>query len=274
MIYWSIAWRLAKAGGTFKALAQLLTGLIGACLILTGASIHAAVFPEAEYTSYHYIQLGVAWVSLLIPLAVLLSVVGRLSSAARDQRLAALRLLGLSPRQTALVAALEHAPTVFAGALVGVGVYAAARPLANQTLAGPGKLVPGQFILVWPYLPLAVISLSLASAVLAAGSLWSLSRRSMAVRASAHSRRRPGWWRLVPFAIGLGLVVVWPMTEAAESFNRVMFLTIIIGALVTFTGLVLVVPLLVDRLARLYVRSGRTGSVLAGRQILAEPAGG
>ncbi|MCX0244657.1 FtsX-like permease family protein [Streptomyces drozdowiczii] len=74
---------------------------------------------------------------VLLPLAVFLSVCARLSAEARARRLAALRLLGLSVKDTLRVNAVETVAAALLGAGLGVGVYA----LANEVLAEVG--LPG-----------------------------------------------------------------------------------------------------------------------------------
>ncbi|WP_237551501.1 MULTISPECIES: FtsX-like permease family protein [unclassified Streptomyces] len=74
---------------------------------------------------------------VLLPLAVFLSVCARLSAESRARRLAALRLLGLSVKDTLRINAVETVAAALLGALLGVGVYA----LANELLAQVG--LPG-----------------------------------------------------------------------------------------------------------------------------------
>ncbi|MEV4944600.1 ABC transporter permease [Streptomyces sp. NPDC053755] len=74
---------------------------------------------------------------VLLPLAVFLSVCARLSAESRARRLASLRLVGLSVKNTIRVNAAETVTAAFLGAFVGVGIYIT----ANEIMARIG--LPG-----------------------------------------------------------------------------------------------------------------------------------
>ncbi len=74
---------------------------------------------------------------VLLPLVIFLSVCARLSGESRARRLAALRLVGLSARDTMRVNAGESVVAAFVGAVIGVGVYVG----VNEVVARVG--LPG-----------------------------------------------------------------------------------------------------------------------------------
>ncbi|TXS16697.1 FtsX-like permease family protein [Streptomyces sp. adm13(2018)] len=74
---------------------------------------------------------------VLLPLVIFLSVCAQLSGASRARRLAALRLVGLSAKDTLRVNAAESAAAALIGSLIGVMGYLG----ANQTMARVG--LPG-----------------------------------------------------------------------------------------------------------------------------------
>ncbi len=65
----------------------------------------------------------------LAPVAVFVASATRLSAARREQRLAALRLVGATPLQTARLAAVEAFVAAALGTIVGVGLFFLVRPL-------------------------------------------------------------------------------------------------------------------------------------------------
>jgi hypothetical protein len=73
----------------------------------------AAVGANLAATGFLRIMVVIGVIGLLVPVGVFVTTATRLSAARREQRLAALRLAGATPRQTALIAAAE---TVLAGA--------------------------------------------------------------------------------------------------------------------------------------------------------------
>ncbi|MFD9032081.1 FtsX-like permease family protein [Streptomyces sp. NPDC059567] len=74
---------------------------------------------------------------VLLPLVVFLSVCARLSAETRSRRLAALRLVGLSVKDTLRVSAGETVAAAFLGALLGIGGYV----VVNEIMARIG--LPG-----------------------------------------------------------------------------------------------------------------------------------
>jgi len=82
------------------------------------------------------VALAVAFVGLLVPILAFMATASRLSAAARDRRLAVLRLVGASAREARWLAAAETGAAAAAGVLAGLGVFLAARgPVPGDVLA-------------------------------------------------------------------------------------------------------------------------------------------
>jgi hypothetical protein len=78
--------------------------------------------------------------ALLLPVLIFIGTATRLSAARREQRFAAMRLVGATPRQVSLIAAVESAVAAAAGVAIGFGLFFLLRmPLAAITLE---SLVP------------------------------------------------------------------------------------------------------------------------------------
>ena len=81
--------------------------------------------------------LGVIAGGLLFPVLIFIGTATRLSAARREQRFAAMRLVGATPRQISVVAAVEAAAAAVAGTAVGFGLFYAFRgPLAGIPFTG------------------------------------------------------------------------------------------------------------------------------------------
>lgn len=134
-------------------------------------------------------------VLLVVPVVVLASAAGRLGAARREQRLAALRLAGATPRQILAMTAVEAAGVGAAGALAGALAYTALLPALAELPYGVGTWYIGQLWVGLPWLAvvvLAVTALITVSAVTTlrqvATSPWAWpSRRTRAAPA------RSGW---------------------------------------------------------------------------------
>ena len=149
--------------------------------------------------------------ALLLPIGVFVATASRFGSQQRNERLAALRLLGLDRAGAARVAAGESLLGALAGVAVGlIGFLVILRPLVPHTdIAGISVFAQD----VRPSLPLAVLALVLVP--VAAVSFALLAMRQVAIEplgVSRHGRppRRRLAWRLCMPALGflllLGLV--------------------------------------------------------------------
>src|SRR4029453_5408793 len=65
--------------------------------------------------------------ALVFPVAVFIATATRLSAARREQRFAAMRLVGATPRQISVVAAVEAAAAAVVGTALGFGLFFAFR---------------------------------------------------------------------------------------------------------------------------------------------------
>ncbi len=208
--------------------------------------------------------------AISLPVLTLAASVARFSASLRDRRLANLRLLGLPSTSTRVVAAVEIGLGAVIGTLTGALVFAVVRaPLAEISLPGwawsPDAFMPDPA--GWL---LAAVAVPL-TAVVAAAMPKRLDAAAALVTARKADTRRPGWWRVVPLAVGLGTCLV------IGSRDNVSYTvgTVLMGAItLTGIGVLLVVPVFVRLLADALVRFSRTPSLLiAARRMQAQPAG-
>ena len=68
-------------------------------------------------------------VALLLPVLILIATASRLSAARREERFAAMRLVGATPRQISVVSAVEAVVAAVAGVAVGFALFFVFRPL-------------------------------------------------------------------------------------------------------------------------------------------------
>lgn len=202
---------------------------------------------------------------------VLVASVARLSASVRDRRLAGLRLLGLPPARTRLVAAVESGAGAVAGSVLGVGLFWLTRPVVSQ-LQVAGRDWSGTSFTPWPLAAVMVVmglpALSVVAAVLPTRGL----RRDILAGVRLAAVRRPSPWRLLPLAIGLVLVEVAPSSDG--TISNVRLAAFVAGVVLCGLGALLVVPVLTRLVADLLVRiPGRPPLRIAGRRLQAQPAG-
>lgn len=274
--------RLAGAGAAASAARRrsvlvALAAAVGTVLLLAALAIaHSETAAATDVTGPagpHATRNLVVAVIVVVSMAVLVlaATAGRLAAALRDQRLANLRLLGMTAAQTRVVAAVETGLAAAAGAVVGLAVFfpvraalgwwhPAGRPWSyaslTPTLAG--------YVLVILGVPLAVTIVSASSRGGRARQVVAQSRRA--------DTRRPGWWRLVLMLAGMGCAIY--VVAVGDSANMVTLVPWALAAVVLLgLGVVLVIPSLVRLIADLLVRRrDRPVLVIAGRRLQAQPA--
>ncbi|TQL01109.1 FtsX-like permease family protein [Cellulomonas sp. SLBN-39] len=266
--------RLARAGGPRRSWVVGVGTAVATALLLTTAAIPAALYPAGQPVDpVERANVAAVLAFSLLPATVLLLTAGRASSAVRDRRLAALRLLGLTRARTAVLAALENGVLALAGALVGLVAFLAAAPLVDRVVAAgprwfgaPLSPAPAQAATV-------VLGVVLVSAGLGAATQHGTTR-SPAARRSEASRRDPSPWRvaLVVVAVALMATVAAP-GPAAALVDEVGVAMLLVGAMSGALAVALTTPLITTWLAEALVRSRPTSALMAGRALQAEPAG-
>ncbi|MFI6033163.1 FtsX-like permease family protein [Streptomyces sp. NPDC051315] len=231
--------------------------------------------PTVEDSALDIVRFTLAGV-VLLPLAVFLAVCARLSAAARDRRLAALRLLGLSRKGVQRVNAAETVAAAFLGAVLGLGGYW----LVNQVVARVG--LPG---FTWYPSDGSLSASTVAVCLVGCPALaWFVGRfggrraadNPLAVRRGAVPKA-PAKWGLLPLVPGLGIVAGYCVAGATGHAPRDTSLSSVlmpIAVVLVGVGLVMALPLLSGVLARRVAQSTRSLSLgLAMRRNEVEPGG-
>lgn len=240
--------------------------LRGRAGITVVSAIDAA--PRAFGSSVFY-QFGFAMgtVALLVPLMVLIGTATRLAAARREERYAAMRLVGATTAQINLIASLDAVAAAFLGAAVGIGGYFLVRPgLVRLPLLG------SRFFdyTITPTAAGFAAALIAVPAAAAAASLISL--RRVQVSPLGVSRRAtpppPRAWRVIPLGVGVPLFVV-PLLLTAGHGNPPTTLAVPALGLVLF-GMSVAGPWLTGRAARVLGRHVTGGATLLGARRLAD----
>ncbi|MGW4454648.1 FtsX-like permease family protein [Streptomyces albidoflavus] len=182
---------------------------------------------------------------VLLPLFVYLSVCVRLSAEARSRRLASLRLLGLSARDTMRVSAVETLCAAAVGAVLGVGLHL----LVNASVAETGWVG-----LAWYPADGVPSTWTLAACLLGCPALAYLAGRRhareaalcpLAVRRQAQPGKPRRWLAALLVLPGLGIVTAYCVLGVLGVHVEPSALTSFLvpaGALLTGAGLVLALP--------------------------------
>jgi hypothetical protein len=216
--------------------------------------------------------LGVIAGGLLFPVLIFIGTATRLSAARREQRFAAMRLVGATPKQISLIAAVEAAAAAVAGTALGFVLFFALRSqLAAIPFTGMRFFTNDMSLGV---LDVLVVALGVpAGAALAAR----VSLRRVRISPLGVTRRvtprPPRAYRLIPLMLGVAVLafalVYRPPTSDGQT---AIFLP---GLLLIMTGLILAGPWLTMNGARIMARrASRPATLIAARRLADNPKAG
>lgn len=223
----------------------------------------ATAVPDELAYGYPLIVLG-----FLLPLFALVGLLSSLGGARREQRLAALRLVGLTDNRAKLSAALEDGLLSTMSVAAGTLVAVVGLPLLGPVVPVLGGVWPGDVRIAWtvagPLLaafPLVSVGTSLAGLRMLATSPLGVERRS--VRRPLRARR------VLPLLLGALLLVAGLVDVTGPPAVRAPVLLAATGLLML--GLATALPYVVRTAARGAVRRGPSlPTLLAARRSLAD----
>jgi len=229
-----------------------------------------ATGPRGLSTSQFYrFGFALGTVALLVPMMVLIGNATRIAAARREERYAAMRLVGATRRQIALFASMESTVGAATGAALGVGCYALVRPgLARIPLLGfrffPDTITPTGWSVA-----AALIGVPVAAAVAGPAALHRVGISPLGVTRRV-TPPAPRAWRLVPLLAGLAVFTV-PLT--ADPARQRHSPGLAVGSLaLVMLGLLIAGPWLAMMAARLLGRWPGGGSgLLAARRLADNP---
>lgn len=214
--------------------------------------------------------LGIVALALLFPLLIFVSTATRLAAARREQRFAAMRLAGATPRQVSTVAAVEAAASAIAGTAVGFLLFYVFRadiakiPFTGQPFfPGDVRLSVAEIIVVALGVPVIAISVAAVALRRVRISPLGVSRRARA--------RRPSAWRLAPLVAGIAELAYFVAVGHPASVNG-QLLAYIGGGALAVIGLVIAGPwFTMAGSALLARRATRVETLLAARRLADNP---
>jgi hypothetical protein len=207
---------------------------------------------------------------MLAPVLIFIATATRLSAARREQRFAAMRLVGATRRQVSLLAATESTAAAVAGVAAGFGMFFLLRaPVAGIPFLGE-PFFPADMALSPPDILTVAIGVPVAAAVAARLALRRVHISPLGV-ARRTTPRPPRAWRVLPLLAGLaelGFFVVHgtPASPSGEVW------ALLPGFLLIIVGLIIAGPWLTMAAARVMARrTSRPGALIAARRLADDP---
>jgi hypothetical protein len=219
------------------------------------------------WTNYFRYAFAVGAVAFVLPILILIGMATRLAATRREERYAALRLVGATNRQIAVISSVDAVVSALAGTLLGMLLFVLLRPLlADMALFGTKYFSYAVTPTALGYLAL-LVCVPLASAV---ASLISL--RRVRISPLGVSRRQtppaPRFVRVIPLLLGIGLYAYGIASTNAQKIGPGAYP----GLLLTLIGLVIAGPWLTSVTARLLARrTGAPARLLAARRLADTP---
>ncbi|MGC4887424.1 FtsX-like permease family protein [Micromonospora sp. DT227] len=216
--------------------------------------------------------LGVVAGGLLFPVLIFIGTATRLGAARREQRFAAMRLVGATPRQISVVAAGEATLAAAVGVAVGFALFLAFRPqLAGIPFTGM-PYFPDDLALGVPDVLLVALGVPAGAAVAARVALRRVRISPLGVTRRV-TPRPPRAYRLIPLVLGfagLGFALLYrPGTADGQT---ALFLP---ALLLIMIGLIAGGPWLTMVGARaMAARASRPAALIAARRLADNPAAG
>ncbi|MFI6457685.1 FtsX-like permease family protein [Streptosporangium amethystogenes] len=214
-------------------------------------------------TVVYQIMALIASVLMVVPLLVFGGAAARLTVARRDQRLAALRLVGATPWQVVMMTVTEAVITAFGGAVLGLVLYGTAIPLLSRIEMAGGSWFAAD---LWPGI-LPVLGVLLAVPLLVGLSAVVGLRRVVVSPLGVAKRETPPAMRFVRVVALLVILIAVPLSVRNTST------TVVAGVLgLAFLGVNLVGPWVVGVIGRITTRTARRPArLLAGRRLVDDP---
>jgi FtsX-like permease family len=214
--------------------------------------------------------LAVVALAILAPVLIFIATATRLSAARREQRFAAVRLVGATRRQVCVLAATESAVAGAAGVAAGFGIFFALRiPVAGIPFIG-APFFPAELSLSPPDIVAVAIGVPVAAAVTAL-----LALRRVRISPLGVARRvtpePPRPWRVLPLLAGLAALGFFTVYGLPASIGG-QVLAVMSSFLLIIAGLAIAGPWLTMAAARVMARrTSRPGALIAARRLADDP---
>ena len=231
-------------------------------------SIYRAPGQEV-FSPFFRFAFGVGVLAVVFPMLVLISTATRLAANRREERFAALRLVGGTPGDIRIVATVEAVLSAFLGAVLGTILFLLVRPaLAGAALVGTQYFESDLTPTVAGYAAM-LIGVPIAAAIAALVSLRRVQISPLGVSRRA-TPKPPTFWRLIMLVLGVGILVYGLSKTTRDGIGRPAYP----GLLLTMIGLVVAGPWLVAQSARLFGRfASGSSALLAARRLTDNPKG-
>ncbi len=215
--------------------------------------------------------LSVVALAILAPVLIFIGTATRLSAARREERFAAMRLVGATRKQVSLLAATESTVAATLGAAAGFGIFFLLRtPVAAIPFIG-APFFPAELTLSLRDILAVAIGVPVFAAVAARRALRRVRISPLGVARRA-TPKPPGVWRVVPLLAGLAELGFWTVHGHPASISgQVQAFTSSFAIIIV--GVFIAGPWLTMATARGMARwTSRPSTLMAARRLADDPS--
>ncbi len=256
-------------GHTARQLSQAPSAVEVGAIQRTAAGCYACQSVIGSGPVLEWILIGGA-VALLLPVLILIATASRLSAARREERFAAMRLVGASPHQVSVVSAVEAGVAAAVGVALGFALFFVFRPLLTHVPFTGTPFAPGDLSLHSMDVILVVIGVPIAAVVSARLALRRVQISPLGVRRRASSPP-PRITRIIPLLAGIAVLAYFDAVGKPGS-NGSQLLELLGAFVLLIVGLVIAGPWFTTAGSRAMAdRARRPATLIAGRRLLDNP---
>ena len=214
--------------------------------------------------------LSIVALAVLAPVLIFIATATRLSAARREQRFAAMRLVGVTRDQVSLLAAVESTAAALLGVAAGFGIFFLLRaPVAGIPFVAE-PFFPAELTLSTVDILAVVIGVPVAAVVAARLALHRVHISPLGV-ARRTTPEPPRAWRVRPLLAGLAELGFWTVHGHPASITGQID-AFVSSFLIIIVGLVVAGPWLTMATARGMARwTSRPGTLIAARRLADDP---
>jgi hypothetical protein len=222
--------------------------------------------------------LSVVVAALLFPVLIFIGAATRLSAARREQRFAAMRLVGATPRQISVISTVESAVATVLGVVAGFGLFYALRPAIARIPFTGQRFFTNDLSLNLSDVLLVGLGVPTAAAIAARLALRRVNISPLGVTRRV-TPRPPRAWRVLPLLAGVGelgyFAYVRDIGANSHTNSTIEAAAFTIGVLLIMAGLIIAGPWLTMLVSRLTARRAtRPAALIAARRLADNPKAG
>jgi hypothetical protein len=215
------------------------------------------------WTHYFRDAFIIGAIAFLFPILILVGTATRLAAARREERYAALRLVGATNRQIAIISSVDAAVSALLGTLLGIALFQLLRPAVADSAITSARYFSDQVTPTTTGYVVVLIGVPAASAIAALMALRRVAISPLGVR-SRVTPAAPTALRPAVLVVGL---VLFALGVASTNSQRISP-ALLLGLIVIMIGLVIAGPYVTAKAAELLRQhAGGASPLLASRRL-------